>query len=119
SSERWRGRSEAGGNQFLQRGLAVAAGEANHFGRHPHTPVRGQRTEGAPRVVHPDNRQVSVQGIASDSAGRPCGRSPADEFLAVIVRAAQREEQLAGGKGARIGADAVELSVIALQGSAE
>ncbi len=107
---------------FLDRGLAVAAGDAQERNRETAAPGGGELAQREARVIHRDQRQAGV-GLGPDAcdhgAGGPLGQHLAHVVVAVEALALQCDEQHAGDHGARIGADGVEFRVGALVHHAE
>ena len=107
---------------FLDRGLAVAAGDAQQRDREAAAPVRCQGTEREARIGHGDQRQVGMgsgEFPGHQRAGRSTRKHVGDIGMAVELVAFQRDEELAGGDAARIGGHAAEIGVVPLRRGAD
>jgi hypothetical protein len=107
-------RAQDRGAHFLDRGLAVAAGDAEQRNRKAGTPGGGQLAQRQARVVHHDQRQSGIgRGPAAfdHGAGGALGQHLAHEVMTVEAIALECDEQHAGSHGARVGADGVEHDI--------
>ena len=109
-------RAQDRGAHFLDRGLAVAAGDAEQRNRKAGTPGGGQLAQRQARVVHRDQRQSGIgRGPAAfdHGAGGALGQHFGDEVVAIEALALERDEQHAGCHRARIAADRGEIDISA------
>ena len=97
--------------------LAVAAAHAEHEGAAPRAPVRRDRSERRERVPDHDLRQRRIDRAAHDGACRATPGSTRDELVAVEALATQRDEEHAALDAARVGRDAGEFRIPALEAS--
>ena len=106
-------RTQDGGAHLLDRGLAVAAGDADQRHGKACAPGRGQRPEREPGVVHDQQRQRRIRvrcrpgGIDHRRRCTGLGRG-GNEIVAVEALAAQRDEELSGCQRTAVGAHALE-----------
>ena len=102
-------RHQNGGDHFLGRGLAVAAGDGNQRALETTTPAARQRTQRTAGIGHPQRGHANALG---EHFGQHGGRTGVDgsvnESMAIEAVAAQRDVQVTGAYGARIGGDAGE-----------
>ncbi len=107
------GRRQHFGNQFFRRGLSCRSGDADHaqIGQ-PRAPRRRQGSERAPgigRGQHRDApRRFRKRVRRQQHAGRAALHGLIDEIAAVVLFPAQRDEEPAGDRRARIGEDSLE-----------
>jgi hypothetical protein len=99
------------GDHFLDRRLAVAAGDTDDRKLEVVAPGGGRGGQRVLRILHENLRQRPVYQRVDDGAGRAGRFRRVDEVVRVEARAAQRDEELAGREGARVGRDAGELPV--------
>jgi hypothetical protein len=99
---------------FLDRGLAIAAGQADQRNVETRAPVGGQRAQRQPRVGHREQRQIGMVGgtggklVRHQRADRALLQRRNDKIMAVEMLAANRHEQIADGDRARIAGHALK-----------
>ena len=113
--ERRRDFRQAGCGEFLQGGLAVAAGDADHDGRLLPPPAPRQFAQGEARVGDRDLRNRLVRASCDERTGGAAARRFGEVVAAIEVRPLERHEQLAARERAGVGADAVEGAVGSVQ----
>ena len=102
------------GDHLLDRGLAVAAGDADQDQLAEATPPRRRElSEGANRIPRENERDGDIRRTLDQGRRRTAPAGAFDEIVSVEARAAHRDEQRARGDRARIGADAVKRDVLA------
>ncbi len=106
---------QASRDHFLQRRLAVAAGNAYYCRRHMQAPFCRQQSECLQSVINDDDRNICLDRGRHDRSARPIPGSRFDKGRTVEVRSLQGNKQLALLKRARIGTDAAKLQVFALK----
>ena len=102
------------GDHLLDRGLAVAAGDADQNQvAEAIPPRRGQLSEGANRIGHENERNGDIRRTLDQGRHRPSPAGALDEFVPVEGRTAHRDEQRARRNRARVGTDALKRDILA------
>ena len=100
---------------FLDRGLAVGAGDANAQRRQAERPAGGQPAQGQAGVLYLDQAGAGQVKIRAHQRGRALGDNLGDEVVGVEAFALQGDEQIAGTGLAAIGHYAQDVAVRAAQ----
>jgi hypothetical protein len=111
-------RARAGGDHFLDRGLAVGARHRDQRHAELATPVGGEPPERGRGVVDRHQRQPGRRGCGGALDQRRHGaaaRGLVQEMVAVEALAAQRDEQVAAARAAAVAAHGLERDVGAAQ----
>ena len=102
-------RHQNGGDHFLGRGLAVAAGDGNQRALEATAPAARQRTQRTAGIGHPQRGHTNALGKHFGQHGGCTGvDGGVNESMAIEAVAAQRDVQVTGAHGARIGGNAGE-----------
>lgn len=104
-----------GGGHLLQRGLPVAAGDRDHARRAALPPLLAETSQSKQAVRHFDGRQRRFSRALHQSAGSATCLRCCKVVVAVEIRTAQRNEQLALLQAAGIGADTVDEAIVTCQ----
>ena len=98
-----------GGDHFLGRGLAVAAGDGNQRALETTAPAARQRPQRTAGIGHPQRGHANALGERFGQHGSCTGvDGGVNESMAIEAIAVQRDVQVTGAHGARIGGNAGE-----------
>ncbi len=114
--------AQDGGAHLLDRGLAIAAGDADQRQIELAPPVTGQAAQRQAGVGHAQQRQappvIGGPGVIDHGGGGAMGQHVAHVVVTIEAFSVQRDEQFADGDRARVGRDADERVALRAGGAA-